>query len=429
MTPEVVREVLASSRARRAISDGRAGEVIRLVRTALGLRLVDVGALAGYSKSAISRIETGLRSEPHALAAVAKSLGIPPGALDLPCAAPDMSGAANLPEESDGDENVKRSDFLRGMAGVAGLLTLPSVLTADAPHVSGGDVEAVRQTLAKLYELDASAGAGRVRAINIDLVERLRYALATGSCTPATRRGLQEVLAAASENLGWASYDAGLHDQARRWWLEALHAAGLGGHHEVRTVTLASMSLQASALRRGPEAVDLAEAAERVPGATPVVRSIVAARLAMGHAAAGNRLAADEALVRADRFYAAGRSADDPAWTSFWCGAEIRSHETQAAIALHQYPRAERAARESVTAANAAHPRNTALYTVRHARLLAGRRAVDEAIQVGTPAVAACGELSSGRLRASVRMLARQVGDIDTVPACEFAAWATQVSA
>jgi hypothetical protein len=82
-----VTEVLASSAARAAIAAGDVGAVIRLVRTALGIRQADLGAAIGFSQPAISKLERGGCSDVGVLSAVATHLGIPPFAVGLSGAA------------------------------------------------------------------------------------------------------------------------------------------------------------------------------------------------------------------------------------------------------------------------------------------------------------------------------------------------------
>src|SRR4051794_25810575 len=80
------------------------------------------------------------------------------------------------------------------------------------------------------------------------------------------RRQLRRVAAATAEHSGWLAFDAGRADDARRWWLEAMHFADLAENTDARATALASMALQACTSDNpadGREAVDLMDAAQR----------------------------------------------------------------------------------------------------------------------------------------------------------------------
>lgn len=426
MTAQTVLEVLASERGRAAVQVGNAGELIRLVRSALGVRQADLGAAIGYSQPTISKLEKGRGriSDKTVLAAIARQLGIPPVALGL--AGDPFDDETAVPTLAD----MKRQDFVRGLIGATATLALPAFLTEAAPRVGAADVAACRQALERLYAIDGQIGGGHVYAINTEMIARLRALQRNASYAAATGRQLRELVAAACEHAGWSAFDAGRHNEARRWWLEALHDADVGEHTPVRTIALASMSLQAADQQHGRESVDLAQAAARGDqAATPRVRSLLAAREALGHATAGDKATAGRMFARSARLLDHGPRPDEPSWCTFWGPADLAHHEARAAIMLGDWPRAEQISRglfESM--GNLA--RNNALYALRLGIVLARRRAVDEAISVVTPTVAASGQLASGRVRAEMRSAVNLIAHHrDHRPAREFVAWAAGATA
>lgn len=417
---------LGTDRARDAIAAGRTGEVIRIARQAAGLTQAQLGDLIHLSKSAAGRLEHGsaAATDITVLRKVAAVLGIPPVALGI-AGPPNPATPQRTTVDRDGQEDpMRRRDLLQGMAGIAAALALPSGMGGDRPHISRGDVTACQASLDRLYSLDSEMGGGHVAAINEKLIARIRDVMGRAQFAPRAEDGLSAVLAGAMENAGWLAYDDGRHDDARRWWLECLHAADLGGHTPVKTVTLASMAVQACTLGRGGEAVQLAHAAARDTTATRKVQSLLAAREAWGHAVLGDRAAAVAGFTRAEQLL--HDSPDDPGWVLFFGPADLASHRTQAAIRAGDLPEAERAARAAVGAPDAGRwPRNRAMYQARLGAVLAKRGAIDEAIHAATPAVAAAGTLASARMRDRVTKTVRHIAEHHTYrPAREFGQWA-----
>jgi hypothetical protein len=163
--------------------------------------------------------------------------------------------------------------------------------------------------------------------------------------------------------------------------------------------------------------------------ATPRLRSLLAAREGLGHAASGDGRAAGQAFARATRLLDIGARPDDPAWTGFWGAADLAHHESRAATMLGDFPRAERLSCSAMAALGDL-SRNNALYSLRLGALLARRRALDEAIRLVTPTVGAAGQLSSGRVRSEMRSTVALIGrHRDYRQAREFVEWASRVSA
>ena len=73
----------ASARALALIEAGDVGGVIRLARQARGWRQEDLATTSGYSRSTISRLETGSRAgtDIDMIRAVAGKAGVPPATL------------------------------------------------------------------------------------------------------------------------------------------------------------------------------------------------------------------------------------------------------------------------------------------------------------------------------------------------------------
>src|SRR5882757_10598237 len=83
--PQLPTSLWQSWEVRAAVAAGAPGTVVAIARKAHGLRQEELGALAGFSQSAISRLESGsnLAYDLRILRTLHKLLGIPPRLLGL----------------------------------------------------------------------------------------------------------------------------------------------------------------------------------------------------------------------------------------------------------------------------------------------------------------------------------------------------------
>jgi len=129
----------ASARVRALIDAGNAGGVIRLARQALCMRQEDLAAACGYSRSTISRLETGSRAgtDVAMIRAVANRAGVPTAVLGavlqiqapLPATVSATAAPARPGLEVD---PVRRRELLTGLASVSAAVMLPAAKTAAA---------------------------------------------------------------------------------------------------------------------------------------------------------------------------------------------------------------------------------------------------------------------------------------------------------
>lgn len=425
-TTAAVRTALSSPEGVRAVASGDHGTVIRLVRVKLGIPQTVLAAQIGRSQSAVSRLEKGSTADAHALArAIGPKLGIPPEALGfVDYGNPDAGRSAEQ------EVDVKRSEMIRGMLGVAAMLAFPAVLTAEAPRrIGAADVEECAALLGRLDTIDTRIGGEAVYEISADLMRRLRGLVRTTACTDDVAHQLHRVLATGYETAGWLAYDTGKYDAARAHWLEGLHLAEVHGLHTIRVTVMADMALHATNAGWGGDAVELARAAARSPVLTPRVASLLAAREGLGYAISRDPGAANDAFVRSARLLDKGSHPDDPPWVDFWGPDDFACHQSKAAMLLRDYATAERASRTALAGARSGPwARNQALYGVRVGNVLTRRRNLDEAIAVLRPIAAA--PIGSGRVRAELLDAAHRIGQhTDYRPAREFARWAARMVA
>lgn len=418
----LVRDALSTTAGARAVADGDHGTVIRLARTALGISQRALAEQVGRAHSAISRLEKGSTVDGQALArTIGAELGIPPEALGFTSYGPHPA------QPDDQEVAMLKRDLLRGAAGIAALLAFPRFLakdTAPAQQVTAGHVAECQAALARVDAVDTRAGGEAVYELSVYLARRIQHLARTGRYTEKVGGELHAAVALGWETAGWMAYDTGQYEAARLHWLEGLHIAQVHQLHTIRVTLMADMALHASNVGWPADAINLTQAAARMPGVTPRVASLLAAREGLGHAGRRDPGAANGAFVRAARLLDKGTHPDDPPWVAFWGPDDFACHRSKAALALTDYATAERAARTALAGARTGpFARNQALYGVRVGHILARRRSLDEAIATLRPVAAA--PIGSGRVRAELRTAVAVIGrHRDYRPAAEFARWA-----
>lgn len=406
-----VMAALTSEQGHAAVSSGDTGAVLRLVRRRVGMHQSEVAARSGYSQPTISRAERGQITDPVVLADIADVLGVPHDALGL-------SGAAHPVAPTLDD--MERREMLKGVLAVASAALLPAQIVEAAAggkrKIGAADVQQCVDSLRRLYELDYVSGGRPVYELTASMAARLRDTVGRAAYGPAVGRKLRGVAAATYENAGWQAYDAGDFAAAHRWWLETLHLSNLGpGAEDAKVIALTSMSLEASERsRRGHEAVDLAQAAQKAAGAsaTPALRSLLAAREGIGHAVSGDQRASAGSFLNARRWLDRMVEDNEPEWLAFWGPADLSWHEMTAARAAGKPTTAETAAHTAISHADPeTMPRNHAIYSASLGHTLAQAGRFDEAIAISRDVLSNPATKGSSRpvaeLQATARVLSR----------------------
>lgn len=191
-------------------------------------------------------------------------------------------------------------------------------------------------------------------------------------------------------SLGWFSYDAGLHTQARQYFSEALNAAMLTGDDVLSSRTLSNMSRQAVDLGKGREAVRFARLAQTHAGmwnAPTRVTALLAIREAQGHACLGDVVNCESAIKRAWRAWEHGTADRDPDWTLFLNQAELVCLEGMCRLDLGQTARAQKLLAQSEKLQDLAHTRNRGMCLGRLATAAIGAGDIDHGIEATRTAI------------------------------------------
>ncbi|WP_330342666.1 helix-turn-helix domain-containing protein [Streptomyces sp. NBC_00557] len=288
---------------------GDYGRVIELVRKGRRMTQAALGQALGISQSAISRLEKrGPASySTNILTAAAAHLQIPPALVGL------ADGRTAQVQVRDDDPMHRRTVLGGALAAMAAPMLAAVPDAHDAP---GGQAAALRLTTSAYRRLDGTTPS-RDLAGAVDGHIRLIQAITRTATGDADRARLAAVGSEAASFAGWLAWDKGDHGSARSWYGGAVKAARTSGDALLtayQTGTLAQFEAHAG---NGVEALNLARRARRVLGdqRPAVADAWLLSVEALGHAAAGNRRGADQALTAsraAAQALAAGQ--DPPPW-------------------------------------------------------------------------------------------------------------------
>ncbi|MFH8407612.1 hypothetical protein ACH4FX_22880 [Streptomyces sp. NPDC018019] len=191
-------------------------------------------------------------------------------------------------------------------------------------------------------------------------------------------------------SLGWFSYDAGLHTQARQYFSEALNAAMLTGDDVLASRTLSNMARQAVDLNKGREAIRFARLAQthaNLWGAPTRVTALLAIREAQGHARVGDVFSCEGAIRRAWTEWERGPDDRDPDWTTFLNWSELSCLEGMCRLDLGQTGRAQKLLAESERLQDVAHSRNRGMCLGRLSVAAIGTGDIDHSVDATKKAI------------------------------------------
>jgi transcriptional regulator with XRE-family HTH domain len=426
------------------------GTELRRRRAGAGLSLTDLAALVHYSRSHLSKVETGAKVPSRDLARRCDAALGAEGALAV--LAPARSGVRTRSgggweqaAADDGDEvwivsmggdgesgfgTVSRRHLLAG--AVTGLavpdargrgpeLVQRGADLADAASSTGTSAD--RETIASFQTMFSELrGLGQKLAPRtlIPALAAHTHALRSmaGHARPADRDAALLLAGRYAEYAGWMAQEAG-DDVNAMWWTDrAVELADAGGDEEMAAYAMVRRGLIALYRHDATTTVALAEGALS-RARSPRIRGLAAQRAAQGHAIAGDYDAcfraldaAGELLARAEVDAAGGgvigtANVPDPvAMTAGWCLFDL-GHSARAAAALSR-----ELERIPVGAERA-----RARYATRLALALAGAGEPEQACAAAAPVLDACERLDSATVRSDLCGLARALNRWHALPA------------
>jgi tetratricopeptide (TPR) repeat protein len=230
-------------------------------------------------------------------------------------------------------------------------------------------VERLEQAVPRLNFLEAAQGGRCVRKLIdaelgmvVDVLQRSTYTAVVG-------KRLYRLAAELGEMAGWASFDAGLHAGAQRYWVAGLHAAHAAGDRLLGANILKNMTLQCYDFGRLDEALALARCAYAgARQAMPRAAAMLAMREARAYAALGDAAGCENLIAQADDLYGRATAADDvPAWLAFFDEFSFNGEIGTCYLDLAQPRRADTYFSNTLQLAPATKVRDRAAYVIKHA--------------------------------------------------------------
>jgi Helix-turn-helix domain len=277
------------------------GPELRRRRLAAGLSLTQLSELIHYSKSYLSKIETGLKPAGAPLARRCDAALGAGGELSALIARPESPRLAALDPVDDGEVWVvslaadgtgvflpmRRRDVLSlGTRSLLGISLTARATRAVARHPDGSAMGTFRS----LFDHSRRLGQLVAPALVLPSVITMTHALRDMARTAAGATQGEPLLLAGrcAEYAGWMAQEAG-DDRAAAWWTDrATEFADAAGDTDLAAYTFVRRAEIALYHDDAQRTIALARQAQLRPGTGARVRGLAAQREAQGHAIAGD---------------------------------------------------------------------------------------------------------------------------------------------
>jgi transcriptional regulator with XRE-family HTH domain len=277
---------------------------------------------------------------------------------DLPGGHDEDDGPSGT--EPEGDEDVRRREFMGRLAAASLSLALPE--RPMPRRVDAAGVRELAHRTARLRALDEHMGGAdtyplylREFTTTAELAHQARYSEATG-------QQLLGVLAEQAQQAGWAAFDAGWHTTSARLYETSVAAAREADDAALHGNALAFLAYQQTSQTRS--GVDLAERSCRIAGdaAHPTSRALLHERLAWAYAVDGRAADAERALDSARRLLERPASQRIPGWAAWVDPTEISIMQGRCWTELNQPLRAVGVLERALAVYEDRNTRDKALY-------------------------------------------------------------------
>ena len=321
------------------------GSELRRRRMAEGLSLADLSRLVNYSKSHLSKVETGVKAAGRDLAgrcdavlradgALLRLLPVEAAPIRQPAGGPDgldLSWLIRLDPDGQGEfAAVAR----RGVpaAGAQGMLGW--TVAMGGPRRPAGQLE--YEGFLRMFDVVRVLGQTLPPAMLMPVLITHTHALRllAPSAPPESRGQLWRLAARYAEFTGWMAQESGNDAHALLWTDQAVEYAGNGEDRRLAAYALVRRAEIAMYQARPRETVALAQHAQQLDCGTHV-RGLAAQREAQGHALAGDVRGCEQALDRAARWLAqpdgdeplpalgSSNVGDATAMAAGWCAVDL----------------------------------------------------------------------------------------------------------
>ncbi|MGW6799524.1 helix-turn-helix domain-containing protein [Streptomyces sp. NPDC055039] len=275
------------------------GSELRRARLASEMTLAELSSLIHYSKSQLSKVETGHKRPTPELARLCDGALRCAGAL-IALVPERPRSERSVPETGLGassgwDPPGRRQVLSAGAAAAIGAAVPGSLPPVDLP-ADGTLLDASSALFDQFRRLGQTAPPGAVLPALAEQTRTLR-ALAI-RCGPRTRHELLTLSARYAEFAGWMAQEAGKEQAALRWTDYAVELATASDDESLASYALVRRGLVAYYSGDAAGTVALAQGA-RSPRLPQRIRALAAQREAQGYALAGDETACLRELDRA----------------------------------------------------------------------------------------------------------------------------------
>jgi DNA-binding XRE family transcriptional regulator len=369
-----------SKEVRDAVAAESPGAVVAVARRAHGLRQDELGTLAGFSQSAISRLESGsnIAYDMRVLRTLQRLLGIPAHLLGLSDRTVPVHGLENMPK-----------DLVVGMEGKALMALCASAVFGSANGTGVLTDNAVSQLLVlRRIVNDAhnwrGTGALMPAVRNMyDFIDALRR-----NARGDVRRRLLGTGAMYAEFYGWLYEEIGDLRNAGVWTSRALEQGQAADDRDVVAYCYVRMSQLAEVDGDDDRVIGLARAAQREIGVSAIVRAMALRQEARGLARAG----LDACMPRFDLAQALVQDVERPQSDEYsigYCFTELHVQMQRAAsmVDLADHSRAIDAYNDLMPRWGAVCQWEQGVHTAKLAYAHAASGDVDQAVDLGFAAL------------------------------------------
>jgi transcriptional regulator with XRE-family HTH domain len=373
-----------------ALSRHDFGTVFRLAHTDVPLSYAQIAQECGIKPDRVGLLARGQGriTSFEKIIAIADALRIPGHTVGL---------APRPWEKAEGDDNVRRRDFLTASAG-AGLAAALTPPQATGKRLGHRLPDQLRARTARLRRLDDILGGGDTRRVYLAEYQTTKRLLREGTYTETTGHDLLSVLAEQAQQAGWAAFDAGHHDDARSLYEDSHHAATTAGDHALAANALAFLAYQ----ERDPHAaVHIALRSCHTAGtdAPPSARALLHERRAWAHALAGETAETERALEAAVSALAEHTDAPQPDWAAWVDHTELGIMTGRCWAELGRPLRAVPVLEQALAGFDDTHARDKALYMTWLASAYMAAGEVEQAAQTATRVLTLSAGVASVRPR------------------------------
>jgi transcriptional regulator with XRE-family HTH domain len=401
------------------------GPELRRRRLDAGLSLAQLAEQIHYSKSYLSKVETGLKPPGASLARQCDAALGANGALSALVGRAELAQPVAL-DRADGEvwvmsvaadgtgvfQPMNRRDVLAlGATSFLGVGATRRGMSAAARD------ESTLRTFRSLFDhsrrLGQIASPGVVLPNVIALAQTLRGM--AGAANAATREGLLLLAGRCAEYAGWMAQEAGNDNSATWWTYSATELATAAGDADLAAYTLVRRAEIALYRDDAAGTIALAQQAQGSPGTAARVRGLAAQREAQGHAIAGDYdrcrhlLDRSAALLGAAGPQSSGLAGPPVASPPLGSSTVPNLDEVVAAWCLHDLGRPRDAAEamdRAITRIPPTAARARARFGVRHALAYADAGEIEHACTLTDDLLGTVEQVDSATIRLDLRRLA-----------------------